>query len=265
MTIAPEDQPIPSRARRIAGARPIWPVWLNNLGGVTCAIGREGTPIGADPVEYLKWSPHHHEIDLVGEAERLRWARDFIPCPEVIDAGSQPDGMWLHTKAVQGSTAVARHWSGATADIVNELGRALRHFHDRVPARDCPWTWSVADRLAVQGVEAERIAAWPQPPGAPDPVVCTADACAPNTLMRPVGTENSPRWCGYVDLGDIGVADRWADLSVALWSLELNFGTGWEEGFLAGYGIELDRAKCRYYREVYDAINAGEVGPEEDR
>lgn len=251
MSIAAADHPLPPKAVELAAGRPVRPVWLNQLGGLTCAI------IGPadEPVEYLKWSPHHHEIDLVGEAERLRWAGAHVRCPEVIDSGADAAGLWLHTHALPGTTAVAPHWSAATGPIVTELGRALRHFHDQVPVADCPWTWSVPERLTTQQISARRITEWPAPPTPTDLVVCTADACAPNTLMCPAGPDDCPQWCGFVDLGDLGVADRWADLSVALWSLTLNFDSGWEEAFLAAYGIARDEEKLEYYRGVYDATN----------
>ena len=36
------------------------------------------------------------------------------------------------------------------------------------------------------------------------------------------------RCSGQVDLGELGVADRWADLAVATWSTTWNYGPGWE-------------------------------------
>lgn len=258
MTIPAAEHPLPARAAEVAAGRPVRPVWVNLIGGTTCAIG------SPDPVEYLKWSPHHHEIDLVSEAERLRWAARHLPCPEVIGAGSDGDGEWLHTRALPGLNAISPEWAGHTGEVVSELGRALRHFHDRLPVTECPWAWTVPERLATQRIAPSRIAAWPAPPEPLDPVVCTGDACAPNVLLRGAptsaeagGPSNSPRWCGFVDLGDLGVADRWADLAVALWSLEFNFGAGWEEEFLAGYGTGLDRGKRDYYRGVHDAHRDG--------
>jgi len=54
-------------------------------------------------------------------------------------------------------------------------------------------------------------------------VVCHGDACCPNTLLGPDG-----RWVAHVDLGQLGTADRWADLAVATWSTAWNYGPGWE-------------------------------------
>jgi kanamycin kinase len=78
-------------------------------------------------------------------------------------------------------------------------------------------------------------------------VVCHGDACAPNTLLAADG-----RWSGHVDLGMLGVADRWADLAVATWSAEWNYGPGWDGLLLDSYGIEHDPERTRYYRLLWD-------------
>jgi kanamycin kinase len=78
-------------------------------------------------------------------------------------------------------------------------------------------------------------------------VVCHGDSCAPNTLLGPDG-----RWTGHVDLGALGVADRWADLAVATWSTEWNYGPGWTEPLLAAYGIAPDPARIAYFRLLWD-------------
>jgi kanamycin kinase len=53
---------------------------------------------------------------------------------------------------------------------------------------------------------------------------------------------------GCADLGDLGVADRWADLAVATW----NYGPGWETPLLDAYGIAPDPARTCYYRLLWD-------------
>ena len=67
-----------------------------------------------------------------------------------------------------------------------------------------------------------------------------------NTLIGDDG-----RCTGHVDLGALGVGDRWADLAVASWSTVWNYGPGWEEPLYDAYGIAPDAEKIRYYRLLW--------------
>jgi kanamycin kinase len=78
-------------------------------------------------------------------------------------------------------------------------------------------------------------------------VVCHGDACAPNTLLDEAG-----HFAGQIDLGSLGVGDRWADLAVATWSTLWNYGPGWEPALLDAYGVTPDEARTRYYRLLWD-------------
>ena len=78
-------------------------------------------------------------------------------------------------------------------------------------------------------------------------VVCHGDACAPNTLLHADG-----RCSGRVDVGALGLADRWADLAVATWSTRWNYGPGWEGWLLDAYGIDADPERTAYYRLLWD-------------
>ena len=78
-------------------------------------------------------------------------------------------------------------------------------------------------------------------------VVCHGDPRSPNTLIAEDG-----RCSGHVDLGELGVADRWADLAVATWSTEWNYGPGWEPLLLSAYGVRPDPDRTRYYRLLWD-------------
>ena len=78
-------------------------------------------------------------------------------------------------------------------------------------------------------------------------VVCHGDTCAPNTILT-----NEGRCAGHVDFGALGVADRWADLAVATWSAEWNYGPGWERALLDAYGVRPDHERIRYYRLLWD-------------
>jgi len=232
-----DDVEAPDVVVRLAGARSIVPVWRNEIGGVTFAI--------ADGAEYIKIGPAHREFVPAQEAQRLAWLAGYVRVPEVLGLGAEPDGrVWLHTSGLPGTSAVLGEWLTTPESVVPELGRALRRFHDLVPVASCPWTWSVADRLTAKGPAAAGLGPVP----AEDLVVCHGDACNPNFILDAGGTS-----LGYVDLGLAGVADRWADLAPALLSLGWNFGPGWEQAFLAGYGIELDHDKLSFYTRLWEA------------
>ena len=230
----------------LAGGDTIRPVWLNELGGLTCELD------GPSGRRFVKWAPPGVWIDLPVEAERLRWAARFTPVPRVLDQGADDTGTWLLTAAVPGESAVSPRWTADPATAVAALGRGLRALHDALPVEECPFSWSVADRVAasVAAKPHQRdvaLALLDHPP-IDRLVVCHGDACAPNTLLADDGT-----WSAHVDLGDLGVADRWADLAVATWSTEWNYGPGWEPALLAAYGVDDDPARTDYYRRLWDA------------
>jgi len=55
-----------------------------------------------------------------------------------------------------------------------------------------------------------------------------------------------------VDMATLGVADRWADLAVASWSLGWNYGPGWEPLFYQAYGVAPDAERVAYYRLLWE-------------
>ena len=255
------DTPVPAAVAALAGRRPRRGVWANELGGVTWQLG------DGPAREFVKWSPASSPVDLAAEAERMRWAVAYVPVPRVLGVGADGEGTWLHTAGLPGVSAVDDRWKRDPATAVRAIAEGLRSFHDTLPVPSCPFTWSVADRVAYaerSAVEGradpgrwheshqhlsvdECLAIVCDPPPVDRLVVCHGDTCAPNTLIGDDG-----RWSGHVDLGALGVADRWADLAIATWSLEWNYGPGWESDFLAIYGIERDPERTAYYRLLWD-------------
>lgn len=228
---------VPAVVAELAGGRAIEPVWRNEIGGVTYSIGA-GT-------EYVKYGPPHGEFDPDAEFERLRWVSAFVDAPRPIDHGTDADGnRWLRTSGIPATSAVLGGWRERPDVVVPELGRALRLFHDSVPVAGCAWDWSIASRMRGRGLPDNVLGAWPDL----DPVVCHGDACNPNFLL-----DASGRCVAYVDLGRLGVGDRWADLAPALLSLGWNFGPGWEPALLNGYGIAADPAKQDFYTRLWNA------------
>jgi kanamycin kinase len=170
----------------------------------------------------------------------------------VLALGSDDEGEWLVTRALPGRSAVDERWLAAPEVAVGAIGTGLRALHDALPVGACPFDWGVAARLARAeaagaGSSSAR-AALGSPPPVDRLVVCHGDACAPNTLLADDGA-----WAGHVDLGALGVADRWADLAAATWSLEWNYGPGWDGALLDAYGVEADDERTAYYRALWDA------------
>ena len=259
--------PLPAAVARIAAGQATEPVWENEEGGVTFHLPASG--------QYVKFSPAGR-IDLAVEADRLRWAGRVLlgdhagrhrglAVPELVDNGSDADGSWLVTTAIPGRNAVTAHWRARPAVAAAAIGAGLRWWHDTAPVERCPYSWSAPDRLADIRAHPERhdprrwhpehrhltveaaIRLLSDPPPVDRLVVCHGDACSPNTLLDDSGTA-----CALVDLGSLGLADRWADLAIATWSLDWNYGPGFDRTLLDAYGIDPDPERTAYYRLLWD-------------
>ena len=241
MSFPTEPTAIPPVVTTVAAGRPVRAVWINELGGVTFAV--DG---GA---EYVKVAPPQRAHESAAEAARLTWAGDHARVPRVLGVGNG----WLHTAGLAGRSAVDARWVADPRTAVRAIGAGLRMLHDRLPVADCPFDWSVPARLAAE-VPPHRhtgLSGSSGPPPIDRLVVCHGDACAPNTL---IGDDGS--CAGHVDLGALGVADRWADIAVAMLSLTWNYPGDWADDLLDAYGVGHDPVRVDYYQRLW---NAGDV------
>jgi kanamycin kinase len=243
MTLAAPDTAVPDVVRARAAGAAITPVWRNELGGVTFRLGD-----GPDR-RFMKWMPRSSVVALDAEAKRLAWAARTIRVPRVLEHGGDGHHEWLVTAGIPGESAVSPRWIGEPAVAVRAVGEGLRALHDALPVTGCPFDWSVAARIA----DARRRNlvvpdALRHPPSVDRLVVCHGDACCPNTLLDDAGL-----WSGHVDLGALGVADRWADIAVAAMSTQWNYGPGWEDALLEAYGVTPNRERLAYYRDLWNA------------
>ncbi|MFE6970992.1 phosphotransferase [Isoptericola sp. NPDC057653] len=240
---------VPERVRLLAGDDDVTPVWRNELGGLTFRLAPPGAATAhgiATGDRYVKWVPAGVVgLDLDAEADRLAWAGRYTPVPRVLDRGEDADGRWLLTAGIPGRSAVDPRWLAHPETAARAVGAGLRALHDALPVADCPFSWGVDDRVARLGPAARA-----QVGAVPDVdrlVVCHGDPCAPNTLLDDGGS-----WTAHVDLDALGVADRWADLAVASYSLEWNYGDGYEPDFFDAYGIAPDAGRIAFYRHLWD-------------
>ena len=219
-------------------------------------------------MRFLKVKRAGHHPTALDESARMQWASLFLPVPIVLDAGSANDLEWLLTDALAGTDATRHPLLSDPEAIVALLARGLAVFHARAPVAQCPFDFQAAGAIAHArervraGIatgrdlhpeyahltmdaalgELERLR-----PASEDLVVCHGDYCFPNVLIDDGGAIT-----GYVDLGELGVADRWWDVAVGAWSTTWNVGPGYEDLFYETYGVERDDDRIAFYRLLYD-------------
>ena len=229
---------VPSRVEQIAGDDYVELVWRNELGGLTYRlVGRNGAAI-----RYVKWQSYaglsptqRKDVDLAVEAEKLRWAGRYITVPEVLDSGHDDDGAWLVTQGIEAFSAFDPRWKSTPETAVVAMAKGLRQLHDSLPVEECPYRETWVGDICVP---------------APDKlVVCHGDPCVPNTLLDSVGD-----FVAQVDFSQMGVADRWADLAIATYSIswDINFGRSYDDVFFEAYGVEPDPERIAFYRSLWD-------------
>lgn len=203
--------------------------WLSEIGGITARLRRDDD----HPTLYAKWVPYGDwtSDDAIDEAERLSWLSGRFPSPRMADFQDLDEGSLLVTVALRGDSAVSERWKREPATAVRAIAEGLGRLHSLDPSESLfgapEW---IGDQDDVD-----------------HPVIIHGDACAPNTILGEDG-----RFAGIVDVGRLGVGDRWADLAIASWSLEWNFGPGFEEEFFAAYGEAPDPDRIRRYRDLWE-------------
>ncbi len=208
---------------------------------------------GGTRVHFLKVTESGHFPTALAERERLLWARAYLAVPEVIDAGSDAAVDWLVTDARPGTDATKHALLAEPARIVPAIARGLVAFHAAAPVDECPFDFTMETalehaRTRIQTGITEPTDLHPEyrhltleqalarveelAPATEDLVVCHGDYCFPNVLLDDQGEVT-----GYIDIGELGVADRWLDIAVAAWSVTWNIGPGWEDLFYESYGV----------------------------
>jgi len=225
---------------------------------------------GSGEARYLKLAQVGGFPRLEDEADRMKWAYDYLPVPKVIEQGADGYVSWLITDALPGLDATDPSLTAAPESLVRVLAQGLRAFHE-VPVENCPFDFRLdraldhaRDRLEEGRIDPARdfhpefshLSAQEAiehlhrtRPDSERTVVCHGDYCFPNVLI--VGGVAT----GFVDLGELGVADRWWDLAVASWSVTWNLGPGYEDLFLEAYGLERDHDRIEFFRLLYDVVS----------
>lgn len=219
-------------------------------------------------IRFLKISRLGWGVGLDAECERMSWAHRYIAVPKVIGCGSENAVEWMLTEGLPGRDATHPDLKADPRRLVGLLARALRDFHASLPVEECPFDFrnqaalDLVGRRVAEGLinvetdfHPEHEGLTPEDglaqlkrlrPDDEDLVVCHGDYCFPNVLIE------DWKIAGYLDLGELGVADRWWDVAVGAWSTTWNIGEGYEDLFYESYGIEWDSRRIAFYRLLYD-------------
>ncbi len=224
------------------------------------------------PTLYEKVAP-----SLRSEYERLVWCQGRLPVPEIVAFESIGDGDHLWTMAMEGVPAHDRVALPDQPGAARALAEAWKSVHQLDPT-ECPFDSSTSYLLHEVGVRVttgESVRIWDvgqqrerhaadvfqellsTQPAPTEPVVIHGDACVPNVLVR------DGRLAGIVDLGMLGVGDRWWDLAACIGSMSRPDNVlGAEVGtFLDAYGCERDALRERWFQLLYRLVFDLPAGP----
>ncbi|TCO33434.1 streptomycin 3'-kinase [Kribbella steppae] len=203
--------------------------------------------------------------ELRDERDRAEWlAGTHLPGATVVDWLESADGACLVTTAVPGVAGTELPES-LQLKAMESLGRTLRELHS---LRDCPFERPLASVIATAEDVVRRdavnpafltdewrllsskelldrvVAERPYIEAGVDLAVCHGDACLPNVFFDPATLEVT----GLIDVGRLGIADRYSDL--ALIAIQLH--DEWSADaapFLAAYGLPApDQRRLEFYR-----------------
>jgi streptomycin 3"-kinase len=253
--------------------------WIPVSGGESGA----GVFVSSDGQLFAKCVRASQVSDLRGEWERIEWlAATSVPCPSVVDWLESADGACLVTVAVKGVSA-GDVPAGLVEIATRSIAEVVAGLHlvdvggcpfDRRLRVTVPQAVGVVRRggvdprnvevtlrglpsvVLLERVQADLAAMQELESG--DLVVCHGDACLPNFLLDPT----TGRCVGLVDLGRLGVADRYLDLSLLVATMaeagEFDQYTAADaESLLRHYGRpDPDEARLGYYR-LLDALTWG--------
>ncbi len=247
----------------IAAAHAGWTTevaWTGELGLTWRLSSRDGH------VRYAKVTPAGVYPPLAAERDRMEWAARWITVPHVVAHDTDGEREWLITAALEGRDATIVKDTMEPEALVTLLGAALRTWHDTLPVAECPFDFRLDVALAhCRRRVSEGQASWDGLRGrndrltpsealaelegnrpVEDLVVCHGDFCFPNVFLT------DGRVTGFLDLGELGVADRWWDIAIGAWSTTWNVDPKHEPLFYEGYGIQPDPQRIAYYRLLYE-------------
>lgn len=237
-------------------------LWARNTVGEAGAVVHRLHAPGRSSL-YLKHGHGSVTQDLTDEMARMRWLARHASVPELRGFVATGNEAWLLMSAMPGRTAydLLEAEPCKRSAIVKAIATHLRQLH-ALPVEECPFNSAHTLRLAaarsrmdageidISDFDEER-AGWTAAqvwaemntllPMEADPVVTHGDYSLDNILLE------GGLVTGMIDLGRVGIADRYQDLAILANCLR-EFGDDLQEQLFAAYGIaQPDECKLRFH------------------
>lgn len=214
---------------------------------------------------FLKIAALNSPNRLIEAYRRLIWAKRYLPVSSVVGYTQDDAKAYLLTEALPGVMPYDDLLPLTLGERLTLLAQAARQIH-ALPVAACPFDSTLAVKFALirQRIAADAVQISPfaeshpdctmadvytrliatQPAGQ-DIVVTHGDLYPVNILVNPQTSQLS----GFVDVGRLGLADRYADLALIVNTIRWHFDETWIPFFFKAYGIEqIDREKLAYYQ-----------------
>lgn len=235
-------------------------------------VGMSGSQVLVFDDMVLKIQARSEETE--NEVNACRWLGKRLPVPEILVYTTAGDTAYCLMSRMQGKMLCDPFYMDRPGLLLDLAARALEHLWT-VDVADCLFDSTLDEklRIAEQNVEAghvdltntepetfgehgfsspKELLEWLKAHRPPEDLVLThGDFCLPNIFAR------GEQVTGYIDLGRMGIADRWQDVAICCRSLKDNFEGRYNGGrayfgfspelLLERLGIEENQEKLTYY------------------
>lgn len=246
---------------------------LGNEPFSTDSVGMSGSKVLLYQDKVLKIRPDSEEART--EYTMLRWLEGRLPAPRCLFHALEEGTDYLLMTRIHGKMACDEEMMSREGGryVVRLMAAALKRLW-QVDISGCPVNQPLSKFLSIAKSGIENGSAAPGPFGggefadagellrwleenrpAEDPVFSHGDYGLPNVLF------DGDKIAGYIDLGNMGVADRWEDVAMVHRSLRNNFGGVFGGKVYRDFNpdwlfeeleMEVDQEKFRYFDLLHE-------------